>query len=237
MSDAPQDKFEQQVAAAIDLLNATKRNLQLVDEHLKALDEDGRVPLVLASDVSSEHRTSWVSAVDDLDQLDGINMGEADLRTNYGFDNPKTGTIRNQEDAVFVCTDILVCAGFSNGANESAPIDQMFEGFGLAQPTAINFTRPEYFLRLTDQNTGRNIMNGMSTGPLDRDRAIVPLSYLTSIRPGAGANVKNRLFSEFNIPRGATLKAEVYNLGDVRFAGSEINRVFVSLLGYKVYGA
>ncbi len=232
--------------AASELLFATKRNLQLVDEHI-ALLQQGRSAVELASDVSSEHRAMWLGARDDLDHNNGIQLGAANDAASFGFNNPKTGTIRNQEDAAFVCTDILVAiAGgttalpFSTGFREDeyGPTNQPLGGNCVVNP----------LLRLTDGNTGRDLIAGTTTGTIiasadgvtqpnvNNDRGAIPFSYISSLRPGLGSNVKNRLFSEFTIPRAGSVKATVYNLGVWSTADSSVVRVCVSLLGYKVYG-
>jgi hypothetical protein len=109
----------------------------------------------------------------------------------------------------------------------------IMEGFGTGQlqdPSQI-------YARLTDQNTGRALVVGSTVGPFDRDRGAVPLNYFSSSRNGAGPTFKNSLFSEFTLPRAATVKVELYNLG-VLAGGLPENdlRAFVTLFGYRVYG-
>lgn len=225
---SPAANSNPKLEAARSLLAATKRSLQIVDEHLAVLG-DGRVGLRTADDVSSEHRTSWLGAVDDLDALNGIKIGLTTDAANFGLHNAKTGTIRNQEDAGFVCTDILVALG-ANGT-EASPFLEFAESVDII-PGSNNVN---CLLRLTDGNTGRSLITGMTTAPLDRDRGAVPFSYLSSIRHGLGANQKNRLFSEFTIPRAGIVRAEIFNVGIVGGSARTL-RACVTLLGYKVFG-
>jgi hypothetical protein len=62
------------------------------------------------------------------------------------------------------------------------------------------------------------------------------------VRPGLGANVKNSLFAEFTIPRAGEVRVEVFNLVDpfdtlAPDPAFPKQRLFLSLFGYKVYGA
>ncbi len=240
MSDIPNQMGDLQAKlnAARDLLSATKRNLQLVEEQIGTLQE-GRSAVTLASDVSTEHRVAWLGAVDVNDDQPGIDLGNLNFDEfdelgnganaywgSFGFQNAKSGILRNQEDAAFVCTDIFVAlqltsptVGFSNDAILGESVNP--------------------YLRLTDGNTGRTLITGMTVGPLDKDRGAVPFSYLSSIRPWLGANVKNKLFSEFTIPRAGIVRAEVFNLGIPGFSTENplSARAWVSLFGFKVYGA
>jgi hypothetical protein len=223
------------IAAAKELLDTTKRNLQLVDAQLARL-RDGRSAVMTAHDVSSEHRPYFIGAIDDNDGLNGIALRQPPT-IRKGFDNPYTGTLRNQEDAAFVCTDVLVAVGEGTMVpGNLRPFREMFEDW----VNTLDFD-PIPYLRLTDGNTGRNLITGMTVDPLDRDRGALPFSYFTSVRPGLGSNIKNRLFSEFTIPRAGTVKAEVFDLspgasGGVLLPAATRPRVCVTLLGFKVYG-
>lgn len=224
MSDSPSNvsvvemraKFE----AAKELLDTTKRNLQLVDTQIQAL-QGGRVAVERAADVSSEHRVAWFGAVDALDGLPGINLGGS-VVGDFGWESPHRGIIRVQEDAAFVVTNILAIR-----RNES--VFGPFFAEEIDQNTAI------LMLRLTDGNTGRSLITGMTEGPKDLDRGALSFSSLSSIRSGLGANVKNKLFAEFTLPRASVVHAEVYNVGER--VDATRRRAFVSLFGYKVYGA
>lgn len=231
------------IEAARELLLASKRNLQLLDAQIEIL-QGGRVAIEPANDVSSEHRVAWLGAVDDVDELDGILMGSVSAGSTFGWDNKKTGTIRNREDAAFVCTNIFVLSAHMSQNRESNAARQFFE-----DPTfedAGSSSKPfNPYLRLIDNNTGRSLITGMTTGtlatgqtsaPINNDLGAIPFSFLTSPRPGLGPNVKNKLFSEFTIPRGATVRAEIYNLGVISDS-EDIDRCYVSLFGYKVFGA
>jgi hypothetical protein len=170
-------------------------------------------------------------AVDSLDGDNGIDLGSGDAVDGFGFQNPKRGIIRIQEDAAFVCTNILVAIGATEETEDSEMRLRIFEGEAL-DDFSIN-----PMLRLIDGNTGRNLINGMTTGPLDKDRGAIPFSYISSYRPGLGSNVKNKLFSEFTIPRAGAVRAEVYNMGIWNGENDYTMRAFVSLVGYKVFGA
>lgn len=220
-----------EIEAARELLLATKRNLQLVDEQIANLQK-GRIAVSPADDVSSEHRTMWFGVVDDADGESGVNLGHGGVASNFGFGNPHGGVIRMQEDAAFVCTNILVAVGVGQDAGDDTDntVLQIFENESRSDVLPM--------LRLTDQNTGRNLINGMTHAPLDRDRGAIPFSYFSSIRHGLGSNVKNNLFAEFTLPRASVVRVEVFNVAD--FATIEITqtyRAFVTLLGYKVFGA
>ncbi len=232
VSDSP---FQQKISAARELLSSTKRYLQIVDDQIATL-QDGRSGVELSDDVSTEHRVAWFGAVDDTDLGDGIVLGPNNQQASHGFGNPKTGTIRVQEDAAFVCTDILLAIAF--GQNVTIEGNTVFQYLQFSEDVVNSDKTLEInpFLRLTDANTGRNLINGMSEGPLDRGRGIVPFSYLSSFRPGLGPNIKNRLFSEFTIPRAGTVKAEVFDIGSLG-TSALIGRVCVTLFGFKVYGA
>ncbi len=221
--------------AAIELLQTTKRNLQLVDEHIERLQK-GKSAIEPAADVSSEHRASWLGAVDDNDQQPGILLGQFSLATSFGFGNPKTGTIRNQEDAAFVCTAILLAVGRT--PSDDSEHFEMFSQNDTAFYSGSATRSIVPYLRLTDANTGRDLVVGMTEAPKDLGRGAVPFSYLSSFRSGLGSNIKNKLFSEFTIPRAGNVKATVFNLGSrVETTPDRFGRVCVSLLGYKVYGA
>ncbi len=230
---SPIDPLREQKQAARELLEATKRDLQLVDVCLEKLSA-GRRPLELAADVSTEHRIAWVGAVDD-DGYDGIlvqNRGHPSPADPNGFSVPHRGTIRNQEDAAIVVTDIMVAIALMKSTSDPPySVPQQFRE-DVVISSDINA-----LIRFTDANTGRNLVNGGTTGPLDRDRGAIPLSYLSSTRSGLGANFKNKLFSEFTIPRASNIRIEIWNLGLVDEDSENVYRVFVSLLGFKVYGA
>lgn len=230
------------LAAARDLLAATKHNLQVVDAQLAML-RNGRVPLALANDVASEHRAAWLGAVDDnpsnhaSQEYENVGVWfPVDDAASFGLANPRTATIRNQEDAAFVCTDILVASA------EVDADDNLFFSESpdlVAAPGSLGFfTFYNPYLRLTDGSSGRNLITGMTVGPLDKDRGAVPFTYFTGARPGIGPHVNSRLFSEFTIPRAGTVKVEIFNLSPKPGAttGGGV-RFYVTLLGYKVYGA
>ncbi len=235
--------------AARELLEASKRDLQVVELAIEEISK-GRIPVVPADDVSTEHRIAWLGAVDDLDKRDGINIGALNVASSYGFNNVKTGTIYNQEYGAFVCTDILVAVAtapsataplFSNGFMEDE-IARVTSGGGLNVGAAL---MP--MLRLTDGSSGRALVEGNNAqlpggsgtgmgGALES--GFDPFSAIGAFRPGLGAVYKNRLFAEFTLPRKATVKVEVVNAGvSVNTPPADIGRVCVSLLGYMVYGA
>lgn len=236
----------EKLLAARDLLVSTRRTLQLVDEEIDKVKE-GRIAVQTAGDISSEHRVAWFGATDDNDHQNGILAQYSEVATGgspVGFGNPYRGTIRVQEDAAFVCTNIMVATkvtssltglDYPNGRfledNSGA-----FDGGGNAADSAFfNFA-----LRLTDANTGRNLTPGITTGPDDKDRGAIPLSFLSSFRSGLGSNVKNTIFSEFTIPRAGAVRVEVYNLSfqmPQLFQIRSNTRLYVTLFGYKVYGA
>ena len=236
------------VSSLAELLASTKRKIQLVDEHIATI-HGGRVAVQTADDVASEHRAAFFGAIDDGDQSPGILIGAENDVASFGFSNPKTGTVRVQEDAAFVCTDVLVAIAHAQKPTPPATpvwtfIENYFDGSGLS---CIN----NCFMRLVDKNTGRNLVNGMTQDLIvratnaatikngaDLDRGAVSLSYFPSIRPGLGSNVKNKLFSEFTIPRAGAVGVELFNLGAFfDNAPVHIMRVWITLLGYKVYGA
>lgn len=211
----------EKLLAARDLLESTKRNLQLVDDEI-AVIKAGRAAVQPAHDVSSEHRTAWFSVVDDLDGEPGIRVQTT--AANVGFGTAWTGTIRVQEDAAFVAQRILVAV-----ASPLSPREGVFifsENLAIAGPLMC---------ALKDGNTGRNLTPGISTGPVDQDRGAVPLTVLSSFRNGLGASYKNSMFSEFVVPRAGTIKVTIWNMRVDTPA--QIKRVHVSLLGYKVFGA
>ncbi len=216
--------------AARELLEATKRSLQLVDEQIVLLQR-GREGLVLADDVSSEHKTSWLGAVDDADGLNGIRVAEADM--SVGIQNPKYGTIRNQEDAAFICTNIFV--SLARGRVTDGVYVPFLQFTETVEDTVNLGENISCMLRLSDGNSGRSLITGMSMGPKDLDRGAVSFSALSSFRNGLGANFKNKLFSEFTIPRAGVVRVEVMNVGEE--AADEVIRACVSLFGYKVFGA
>lgn len=233
------------IEAMRELLSATQRDLQLVDIALADL-EKGRIPVLPANDVSTEHRVSWLGAVDDLDGNDGVNIGALDVASSYGFNNVKTGTIRNQEDAAFVVTDIFVAV--ATGAATTTPFsfgfqeDEMLQQIAGTPSVAI---LP--MLRLRDGSSGRSLIEGNNAqinggsglgmgGALEA--GFVPFSAIGAFRPGLGSVFKNALFSEFTLPRKATVKVEIVNAGVLNDEpSSALGRVCVSLFGYKVYGA
>lgn len=215
----------EKLLAARDLLVSTRRTLQLVDEEVAKVKE-GRLAVETAHDVSSEHRAAWFGAVDDNDHLNGIGISNAAT----GFGNPYRGTIRMQEDAAFVCTRIMVAVRtlvFGREVFIESPQD------------APDAPDQNVLIRLTDGNTGRNLTPGISTGPYDRDRGAIPLSFLSSIRFGLGSNFKNSLFSEFTLPRASTVRVEAFNMVETPALAEDrrASRLFLSFYGYKVYGA
>lgn len=230
----------EKLLAARDLLVSTRRTLQLVDDEIAKLN-DSRVAVETARDVSSEHRVAWFGAVDDNDHQNGIQVfsyapGVGGSPT--GFGNPYRGTVRVQEDAAFVCTRVMVAmrASYPLGGVVNYP-----DGIFIESPQDTgDFPLSNVLVRLLDGNTGRNLTPGLTTGPLDRDRGAVPLSALSSIRFGLGSNFKNSLFSEFTIPRAGTVRVEAFNMAPQTpdfFDAVPPQRLYLSLFGYKVYGA
>ena len=226
----------EKLLAARDLLASTRRTLQLVDDELVKV-RDGRVAVETASDVSTEHRVAWFGATDDNDRQNGIQVFDATIGSPTGFDNPYRGTIRVQEDAAFVCTRVMVAMRVNTGLED--PVEYPFGRFTENPQSNNQNPHSDIFIRLVDGNTGRNLTPGISTGPFDRDRGVIPLSFLSSIRFGLGPNWKNSIFSEFTIPRAGTVRVEAYNLAPQTPPGFTTNneRLFLSLYGYKVYGA
>lgn len=226
----------EKLLAARDLLVSTRRTLQLVDEEIDKVKE-GRVAVQTAGDVSTEHRVAWFGVTDDNDHQNGILAQFSDAAGNLspvGFGNPYRGTIRVQEDAAFVCTQIMVTYKVFSVDEPTYPNGAFFEDV-LSPFPGVNL-----FLRLTDGNTGRNLTPGVTTGPDDKDRGAIPLSFLSSFRSGLGSNVKNTIFSEFTIPRAGAVRVEAYNLGLPVTGSLEVEtntRLYVTLFGYKVYGA
>lgn len=227
----------EKLLAARDLLVSTRRTLQLVDEEIAKVKE-GRVAVETARDVSSEHRVAWFGVTDDNDHKNGIKI---DIKTVNPVDTvprffnaPFRGTVRVQEDAAFVCTQIMVARRRSNPFDLLDP-----DGPFTEVPQNTNVTADANLLvRLVDGNTGRNLTPGISTGPYDRDRGVIPLSFLSSIRFGLGSNFKNKLFSEFTIPRAGTVRVEIYNMTvDGTLEEDTSERLYLSLFGYKVFGA
>ncbi len=222
--------IQEQVKAAVELLTATKRNLQIVDEHIAQLRQ-GRPAIQAPSAVSTEHRVYWLGTSDDIDMQPGVNMGDPNAVTTYGPNNPKTGTIRNQEDAAFVCTDIMVACGKKLDADtDDRKIVSLF-----SNSQSLVFDAPSTLVaRFRDGDTGRHIVTGKPDARFGPD-VFVPLSSLSSFRVGTGSNKKNALFSEFTIPRAGTVKVDLVNLGPDENEDGSL-RIFVTLLGYKVYG-
>lgn len=209
----------EKLLAARDLLLSAKHNLQLLDAEIEQL-KAGRKAVALSDDSSSEHRTALFGAVDDNDGDNGIRVvGTASQPFGQAF----TGTIRVQEDAAFVVTQILVAG--------QRPVDVLGNEFMESM-----LLLPPIFVALKDGNTGRNLTPGVGVGPHDQDRGAVPLSTLSSFRAGLGANYKNSLFSEFVIPRAGTIKVTLWDAAGSSDRDVEC-RVFVTLLGYKVLGA
>jgi hypothetical protein len=226
----------EKLLAARDLLVSTRRTLQLVDEELAKV-KDGRVAVETASDVSSEHRVAWFGTVDDNDRQNGIKVYNGAFlggpESPTGFGHSHRGTIRIQEDAAFVCTRIMVA--MLVGANpERYPAGVFSESPQSSEEESIS----NVLIRLTDGNTGRNLTPGITTGTLDRDRGAVPLSFLSSFRFGLGSNFKNSIFSEFTIPRAGVVRVEAFNMAPQFFGENNLpERLFLTLYGYKVYGA
>lgn len=222
----------EKLMAARDLLVSTRRTLQLVDEEIDKVKE-GRIAVAAAGDVSSEHRVAWFGAVDDNDKQNGIKVFDQinGQPSPVGFENPYRGTIRVQEDAAFVCTRVLVATRAGVGSPQTYPDGLFYEE---PQPSFI-----DVLISLTDGNTGRNLTPGITVGPFDRDRGAVPLAFLSSFRPGLGSNFKNSHFSEFTIPRAGTVRVTAYNTAEQRavFENAQPARLFLTLFGYKVYGA
>ena len=234
----------EKLLAARDLLVSTRRTLQLVDEEIDKVKE-GRIAVQTAGDISSEHRVAWFGATDDNDHQNGILAQFTDPVSGSsptGLDNPYRGTVRVQEDAAFVCTNIMVATKvFSSLTGNDFPNGRFSEdNLGVAPGIAGDGALFTFSVRLTDGNTGRNLTPGVTTGPDDKDKGAIPLSFLSSFRKGLGSNVKNSYFSEFTIPRAGAVRVEVYNL-DLRLpAGFSLTsrvRLYLTLFGYKVYGA
>lgn len=231
---------QQKIDAAIELLSSTRRNLNLVDEHLKALN-DGRIPMETASDVSTEHRFAMFSALDANDQKPGILLGSVREAASFGFANPYNGIIRVQEDAAFVCTNIVVAVSLPT----QITIEPPEEAYRFSENAGVivddqNAQVVVPYLRLRDANTGRSLITGLTEAPLDRDRGAIPFTYMASFRPGLGSNIKSQFFAEFTIPRAGVVRAEVFNMGQSPGRDSDAfgrPRAYVSLIGYKVYGA
>jgi len=218
----------EKLLAARDLLVSTRRTLQLVDEEL-AYVKEGRVAVETAHDVSSEHRVAWFGVTDDNDHQNGIKFN---VNAGGFFGDPYRGTVRVQEDAAFVCTRIMVARRLAD------PVSLGFGSFTELPQDGTGAREADLLIRLVDGNTGRNLTPGISTGPYDRDRGVVPLSFLSSIRFGLGSNFKNSLFSEFTIPRAGTVRVEIYNMvSDITLEDPLPERFYLSLFGYKVYGA
>lgn len=231
----------EKLLAARDLLASTRRTLQLVDEELDKVKE-GRVAVETASDVSTEHRVAWFGATDDSDHQNGIKVFSYNQTTGgspTGFGNPYRGTVRMQEDAAFVCTRIMVAMRSTAPSDSTAYPDGVFTE---SPQSTEDEPYANIVLRLVDGNTGRNLTPGISTGPFDRDRGVIPLSFMSSIRYGLGPNWKNSIFSEFTIPRAGAVRVEAYNLAPRTLPfGFPVTiadgRLFLTLFGYKVYGA
>lgn len=222
------------LVAATELLQATKRNLQLLDEHIGQL-QSGRQAVVPVGDVSSEHRSSWLGALDDIDQAPGIFIGPDTVSSSFGWENAKTGTIRNEQDAAFVCTGIFCTWGETLGITA---VDRTKISFVSESPYVYAASTRMYpFLRLIDGSSGKNLITGMTEGPKDLDRGAVPFEYVSSIRSGLGSNFKNSLFSEFTIPRSGVVRVDVFNMGIPIDGGPRGLRALVTMFGYKVYGA
>jgi hypothetical protein len=219
----------EKLLAARDILSATQRTLQLLDENIKNLQQ-GRRAVTLSASVSSEQRCAFFGAVDDLDKQNGILVAQ---RTLQGFGKTYTGTISVQEDAAFVCTNVLV-AGTSRLQLDAEEI--VLYPFSEDVFTIVS---GGVLIALKDGNTGRNLTPGLTTRPLDKDRGAVPLSALTSVRAGLGSNNKNSFFSEFTIPRSGTIKVFLWNMSNDITPEEELDgpRIFITLLGYKVFGA
>ena len=233
----------EKLLAARDLLASTRRTLQLVDEELDKVKE-GRVAVETASDVSTEHRVAWFGATDDSDHQNGIKVfsySDSGGGSPTGFGNPYRGTVRVQEDAAFVCTRIMVAMRVSPNLSFPAGADYPDGVFTESPQSTEDQPYTNIVLRLVDGNTGRNLTPGISTGPFDRDRGVIPLSFLSSIRYGLGPNWKNSIFSEFTIPRAGSVRVEAYNLAPqaAPLLDGKITdeRLFLTLFGYKVYGA
>lgn len=209
----------EKLLAARDLLLSARHNLQMLEAEIEQLKTERRA-VTLADDMSSEHRTAWFGAVDDNDGDNGIRVVGT---TSQPFGQPFTGTIRVQEDAAFVVTQILVAA--------QRPIDVLGNEFMESM-----LLLPPFFVALKDGSTGRNLTPGVGVAPTDNDRGAVPLSTLSSFRSGLGANYKNSLFSEFVLPRAGTVKVTLWDAAGSSDRDLEC-RVFISLLGYKVFGA
>lgn len=224
----------EKLLAARDLLASTKRTLQILDDRIDVIKQ-GRIAIQPAADVSTEHRTAWFGAVDDNDGENGIFIGNAEATPNeqLGFNRPITGTIRVQEDAAFVVTRIMVAGTLTRGDPEGVDRIQTF--------TEDPYELPETLVALKDGNTGRNLTPGLTVGPVDQDRGAVPLTTLSSYRKGLGSNFKNSLFSEFVIPRAGTVKVTLWNMTENLTAFDDVvwedTRIFVTLFGYKVFGA
>jgi hypothetical protein len=238
------------IEAAREMLGATRRALQVTNECIAKL-KSGRRAVSPSDDVPSEHKVAWLGAVDEDTRfplsprgrpLPGVNFGlTTGATTAFGWNNPKRGKIRNQEDAAFVCTDILVAVGLVVTTTGGTPWLQMLEH-------ATDFDTTTLFLRLVDGNTGRSLVGegtvygsqppGATQAPREFDRGMISFSRFSSVRPGLGPNVKNRLFSEFPIPRAGVVDVEVYNFGGgaTPTAQDAQIRAFVALLGYRVYG-
>jgi hypothetical protein len=168
-----------------------------------------------------------LGALDDHDHQNGINyaMEGVGATSQKGLATPLTGTVRNQEDAAFVCTNIFV----AQQANMNDIANVFTEGF--ENP----FAEVNLLVRFTDMNTGRNLVSGFSTGPTDLDRGLIPLSYLSSSRFGMAAAVKNKLFAEFTIPRAGAVRVELFDAELDSDSGLN-TRFFFTLFGFKVYG-
>lgn len=227
----------EKIMAARDLLVSTRRTLQLVDEEIEKIKE-GRIAVQTAGDVSSEHRVAWFGATDDNDRQNGIlvnTYNQTNGSSPTGFGNPYRGTIRVQEDAAFVCTQIMVA---TKVYDSSLP---WTEPEGIFSENLLDRINANIMVRLTDGNTGRNLTPGITTGPADKDRGAVPLSFLSSFRNGLGSNIKNSIFSEFTIPRAGTVRVEAYYVGSQIPSGysefTTFTRLYLTIFGYKVYGA
>lgn len=200
----------------IPLKDGIKRAVDITRLTLKAMDEDLSLLKAYAeeaNDRAGRHRSHTPSEHYPVVYTAKFSNG-SDEETQAAF-------IRMQEDAPFVCTGIALLSRNNVVVESASPTIPFLQG-----------------LRLTDESSGRvithhhtdNVLVGTTVFPLV---GFIPMSVFKSSMDSdvfyLGQNFYYEMPVETAFPRNGIVKAEA-------FGYSALIEIYVSLIGYKVFG-